>query len=376
MKPALDVVMQWQLRNPDKTDTTEAIEEIKAKQGELANSLALHFLRLTIRPSFAKTQHPSVTSTGRKSINESVARKFTQMEIDDTKTRPWKYDGYSLDVLTWVVSVADAQMVEKAWHLLIPPMLVVVDDSSPPVKAVGCRLFSEFLRATPPILLARTGLAGVIEEAITPCLLYLPTLTSEKECVALLTAAYPALLNLANVRYAGSTPKEKASEDRFKFLDKLVRKGILYGLSHAGEIVKVAQVLLDHLRQILLSLGIESVKHLKALLPIISRYLTDPFGPAYPPLLLSAINAMQSIILTSWPRITLHRFEILRALAICWVHISDLDDPCSLKGELRKAFEMLKAAATTANIELAEETRVLENENITLKGLFSSPSTT
>ena len=374
MKPALDVVMQWQLRNPNRTDTTEVVEEIKAKQGELVNSLAHHFLRLTIRPSFAKTQHPSVTSAGRRSINEDIASKFTYMEIDDTETRPWKYDGYSLNMLRWIISVLNAQLIEEIWHLLLPPLLVIVDDSSASVKAQGCNLLTGFLKATSQTLLARTGIDGIIEEAVMPCLMYLPTLTPEEESVALLSAAYPGLLNLANARYADYTQNEKTSDNRSRFLDKLVRKGIIYGLSHAGENVKVAQTLLDQLGRITLSLGIESVKHLKALLPMLSRYLTDPLGPVSPPLLLSAAKAMQSLILSSWPRISFHRFEILRALAICWVHVSDMEYQHGLKRELREAAAMLKAAATAANIELAEETRVLENENATLKELFSNPA--
>ena len=373
MKPALDVVMQWQLKNPDKTDAVEVIEEIRAKQGELTKSLAHHFLRLTIRPSFAKVQLPSVTSTGRRSINENLARKFTQLEIDDSETRPWKYDGYTLDMLKWIISSLDAQTVEKVWQLLIPPLLVIVDDSSPLIKAEGCKLFSEQLRITSPSLLARTGLGGVIEEAIMPCLMYLPPLTSEEECIPILSAAYPSLLSLATVHHADPSQKSSSSGNKPKFLHKLVRKGIFYGLSHAGENVKVAQVLLDQLRQIVQSLGLESVKHLKTILPTLSGYLTDPLGPAYPPLLKSAVETLQSVILSTWPRVSLHRLQIVKALAVCWVRIADLNNMQDLKDELQKAANMLQTAVMATTAELAEEIRALESEDNTLKGLFSNP---
>ena len=374
MKPALNVVMQWQLKNPDKTDTAEVIEEIREKQGELTKRLAHHFLRLTIRPSFAKVQLPSVTSTGRRSINENLARKFTQMEIDDSETRPWKYDGYSLDMLKWIVNSLDAQTVEKLWQLLIPPLLVIVDDSSPLIKAEGCKLFAKQLWVTSPALLARTGLGGVIEEAIMPCLTYLPPLTPEEECIPILSAAYPALLSLARVHYADTSRKTKSIRNKSMFLHKLVRKGVFYGLSHAGENVKVAQVLLDQLRQIVQCLGLETVKHLKRFLPTLSGYLTDPLGPVYSPLLESAAKTLQSIILNTWPRISLHRLQIMRALAICWVRIADLDDMHDLRDELRRAAEMLQTAVMTTTAGLAEEIRALESENNTLKGLFSKLS--
>ena len=35
MKPALDVVMEWQLRNPGNTDPAGAIEEVKKRAQEL-----------------------------------------------------------------------------------------------------------------------------------------------------------------------------------------------------------------------------------------------------------------------------------------------------------------------------------------------------
>lgn len=373
MKPALDVVMQWQLKNPDKTDTAEVIEEIRAKQGELTKSLAQHFLRLTIRPSFAKVQLPSVTSTGRRSINENLARKFTQMEIDDSETRPWKYDGYSLDMLRWIVSSLDTQTVEKVWQLLIPPLLVIVDDSSPLIKAEGCKLFSEELRMTSPTLLARTGLGGVIEDAIMPCLTYLPPLTPEEECIPILSAAYPALLSLADVRYAGSSRETNSSRYKNKFLHKLVRDGIFYGLSHAGENVKVAQVLLDQLCQIVQSLGLESVKHLKNLLSTLSGYLTDPLGIVYPPLLKSATKTLQTVILNAWPRISLYRLQIIRSLAVCWVRVADLDNMHDLKDELQRAAGMLQTAVMSTTTALPDEIRTLKRENNTLNGLFCIP---
>lgn len=35
MKPALEKIVQWQLRNPDMSDSDEAIEEIRRCEGEL-----------------------------------------------------------------------------------------------------------------------------------------------------------------------------------------------------------------------------------------------------------------------------------------------------------------------------------------------------
>ena len=103
MKSALDVVMAWQLRHPDRTDALEAIEEVKNKKGELTKSLAAHFLKLTIRPLFAKTQLPEVTALGRKATTSNLPRKYPSVQLDDTETKSWKgHDAYALDLLQWV----------------------------------------------------------------------------------------------------------------------------------------------------------------------------------------------------------------------------------------------------------------------------------
>src|ERR1700761_3099027 len=55
MKDALDVVMAYQLRHPDKANAEDAIVEVQNHRqtgvngGELTSSLVEHFLKLTIR---------------------------------------------------------------------------------------------------------------------------------------------------------------------------------------------------------------------------------------------------------------------------------------------------------------------------------------
>ena len=64
MKDALDVVMAWQLRNPNVTDPTAAIEAVKVSRAEKTDSelsfrLASHFLQLTIPPLFPQNKPTS-----------------------------------------------------------------------------------------------------------------------------------------------------------------------------------------------------------------------------------------------------------------------------------------------------------------------------
>lgn len=217
MKDALEVVMAWQLRNPGITDPAAAIEEVRAKQdkgpnnGELTIALVDHFLRLTIRPLFAKAQTPTVTAQGRRVTREVLPKKYSNFELDEGETKPWKVkDAYALDLLSWVVKSLDEKTVDGSWPLLVPPILTLIDDQDAAFKARGCELLRLLLNVTPPSLLARTGLGEVMEEAVMPCTAYLPNLTPEEQSYKLLSAAYPALLALADVRY----PPDPGSEGR------------------------------------------------------------------------------------------------------------------------------------------------------------------
>lgn len=95
-----------------------------------------------------------------------------------------------------------------------------------------------------------------------PCLMYLPSLTPETESLELLAAAYPALIALARVRFA----EEKQRSTRCKALDRILRYGVLKGYSHAGEYVRIAELLMTQVVALVDEMGVASVKHLKVCL--------------------------------------------------------------------------------------------------------------
>jgi len=153
-----------------------------------------------------------------------------------------------------------------------------MDDPSTASKIRGLNSLSLFLRNTSPsALLHRTSLGSVFEDAILPSLLHLPSLTPETESLALLSAAYPALITLARVRFPEETvtagidhktpkpkPKPDPTEERIRALDRVMREGILKGYAHAGEYVRVAEVLVRQIRVLLGEMGVGFVRYLKA----------------------------------------------------------------------------------------------------------------
>ena len=149
--------------------------------------------------------------------------------------------------------------MQANWPRVIPPLLALIDDTSIKYKVKGCNCLTMFLQQCPSLLLERTGLGEIFENAVMPCLMCLPSLTEEAESLQLLRAAYPSLIALAFVRF----PDEKHQAAKVKALDRILRNGLLRGYAQAGEHVRIGKLLVNEMAIVVKELGIDSVKHLK-----------------------------------------------------------------------------------------------------------------
>lgn len=345
MKDALDVVMAWQLRNPEVKDPSEAIDEVK-KYGELTSALASHFLALTIRPLFVKARPDNLTEQGRKKAAPELPAKMTSENSDERITKPWKSerDSFVLALLKWVVDSLDEKTAECVWPLLVPPILTLVDDWEAQHKRLGAELLHSLLRVTSPTLLSRTGLGSVFEDGLMPCLTYLPSLTPEQDSIAILSTAYPALFTLTTTRFP--RPTTDASEDtnrrdRVKALDTIVRKGVLHAYAHCGQYPGISRVLFLNLATLLNELGIDSVKHLQYILPTLSESLTQAANTRQAELLAATLQALQALIFNAWPRMVEHRVEVMKSVSVAWLIMKEqaAEDDGGFEGVKEKMVE-------------------------------------
>jgi tRNA nucleotidyltransferase (CCA-adding enzyme) len=384
MKDALDVVMAWQLRNPHVKDPSEAIEEVK-KHGELTSALASHFLKLTIRPLFVKAKPDNVTEQGRKKGKPELPAKMTSEDSDERVTKPWKSekDRFALALLKWIVNSLEEKSTEQVWPLLVPPILTLVDDWETQYKQLGAELLHSLLRATSPTLLSRTGLGSVFEDALMPCLTYLPSLTPENDSVAILAATYPALFTLIETRFPTTTstpPKDPTRLNRIKSLDTILRKGILHTYAHCGQYPNITRVLFLNLTTLLNELGIDSVKHLQYILPMLSESLTQAAKAQQTDLLMATLQALQAAIFNGWPRMVEHRIEIMKGVTIAWLILvesgkGDTGEVAEVKKCMIETVRVLHAAMGEKESFFAECRQLLEADE-TLVGLLGWTKTT
>jgi hypothetical protein len=389
MKDALDVVMAWQLRNPDSTDATAAIEAVRASReeqtdSELPSRLASHFLQLTIPPFFPQNK---------SAINTLEASR---------QPCPWKDPGasYILDLLRWSMGALRIREIEARWHLLVPPILRMVDDVDTGWKAKGCNLLGLLLgrlqwlgvrdahsskridnRSTSDFL-QRTGYHNVFSEALLPLFTYIPSLTQEADAVGLFKEVLPSLTTLALLLPV----EDDQCEGRQCMLDKIMREGILSPLAHfptPSTYPELATVITKHVPLLLGHMGIESVRHLPNLVPLLSAMLQEPFIISHETLTTSTLKALQAVMLNAWPRIPGHRGAIMMGLCMCWerclneVIALEERQVTEVKTQLQETVAMLNAVMeglddNTLRQEWEDEKQALKKTSLIYGELFEA----
>lgn len=377
MKDALDVVMAWQLRNPDSTDTAAIIEAVKASRSEQSDSelpsrLALHFIELTIPPLFLQNKLPTSPSGA------------------PYEPAPWKEPAahYVLDLLKWSIGVLPRKEIELKWHLLVPPILKMIDDHDIRWKAKGCELLKSLLQSlreqavdnqstkaarasqTSADFLYRTGYHNVFGETLFGLFTYLPSLTPESESMTLLSEVFPATITLALLLPDDVTK----NHGRNYFLDRIMREGILMPLAHSptpSTYPELAALIMLHLQRLLSHMEIESVKHLPSVISLLAAILGEPFVLSHKPLIQSTLQALQAAMLNGWPRIPRHRGSIMMGLCLCWERCVEEEKTAKgsgvdqVKQDLQESFAMLNAVMQAVGEDTLREQWETEKSDMT-----------
>lgn len=147
--------------------------------------------------------------------------------------------------------------IARHWPLFLPILLSLAEDINTAVRAKGLQILLLFLDKCPPNTVLSAGVDNVIQEAVFPTLLFLPDTTPESESLQLLHPAYQVLLRVAQLDPTAKSPRRR------KALDKLLRDGVFTGHFHASQHVRIVEVLMNVIRDIVSCMGFYSVKYLQ-----------------------------------------------------------------------------------------------------------------
>ncbi|KAL4883430.1 hypothetical protein BJY04DRAFT_226490 [Aspergillus karnatakaensis] len=366
----------WTTREASTTAITLLSGLVKSLERSSLWGIIEATLKTRIRPLFAKSKNPSITETGRKNFHPVPPPRFDQ-SIFDSETKPWRtHAAYITTVFSWVVEqyqAVDRTYLEAHFPLIVPSILTLIDDDSLSSKCTGCTLLTKLLipiRTSNSDILRRTNLSSVFEDAIRPCFHSLPTITPEDESIDLLSAAYPALRSLLLTSYP--RPPQGQNEQFLFATVKTLRDHLIPSFHHISSTTasanststlssfphpRLSTLLLDQMAIVCSDLGIHTTKYLQDIVPLIYSTLSNPFGPAYPPLLRAATCLARAVVLNAYPRLWRWRGEILGAICSCWVYI------------LEDEVEQLRTASTNRGSQEGEKATELQSLKREFRGV-------
>lgn len=242
------------------------LEAIDAAQssGNAVLTLVEHVLLDHIKPLFAKAEQSGRVDpdTGRVRRGDSDAHPVWAAgdEDEEDATPAWaksavrhSVDGVTTDaalgvwnVLGWCtvrVRTEASQngderhclaVWERFWPLLVPAILALLDETQARAKLYGARLACLLLpnegQGVPPVLLERTGLGMLLDEALTRAMYHM---TDARDGAALLHASIEARRVLANALYTRSESLEM-QEALFDARCRVFSEGVLGALSYCA----------------------------------------------------------------------------------------------------------------------------------------------
>ncbi|KAF2861844.1 poly A polymerase C-terminal region-like protein [Piedraia hortae CBS 480.64] len=357
LKDALDVAAAYQLRHAEETDPAKVIEAVKDHRGELSHDLAVHFLELTIRPLF-KARPTNITEQGRKVMGETLPLNPSPMVLQDVAWKE-KKNAYALELLQWTVHSLTPSVLRQYWHLVIPPLLTLLDDWEIRYKCIGANSSKRLFELASADLLHRTGLDEILSSTLLASMHYMPPSTSPEESIELISHTIPALIVLANKQ-----------NNKLAFLDTLMRK-ILSAHGFAESDPHLAAELLQWLIPIMQDMGIETVKHMKFIIPILVTELGRSKSSHQTNIL---ARIMIVVIQTCAPRVYRYRAEIMKSACLAWLSDETRGSSEELRGVVRALSKVAREHGHGTE-DFVNECQILVDAEPGLEGMICAKNT-
>ncbi|KAJ7076314.1 hypothetical protein B0H15DRAFT_864086 [Mycena belliarum] len=302
--------------------------------------LVIQILEHNVKPLFRYNPHPSLNlQTGRKLARPAGGPMASQDFYDD---QAWKTHPGASNIVLWCVENIPSTAYEELWHLVIPPIMALLDDYEPGYKLKGVKILTVMLERVPGSVLKRTGVDSLLSASLGRSL----TQLQSPETSRLLPAAISASLSLILL----VTPV--GSVDRFDQLCGLLGDGIIGTIwPYSSDRLEALLASIEALPPLVKILGVGCARYLKVLVAQLVHPLSPrAFDKTSVALQISSLRALSAVIDACPERIPQWKGTILNSIARCWVGIMDanLDHPSEqLKRELRNVCQRLSAVCPT-----------------------------
>ncbi|EIW82173.1 hypothetical protein CONPUDRAFT_143656 [Coniophora puteana RWD-64-598 SS2] len=296
-------------------------QAILAPYDTLPAPLALELLTL-VKPIFAKNLHPRLhPETARALARPAGGDAATQ---DYFEAQEWKKCPGIGGLLAWILTRMEAEAYERAWPLVIPPMMAFIDDYEPHHKLAGVRIVARMLERVPPELLRRTGLDALLNNSLSSAFRSLHS----DHTPDLLRATVPTLLLLTD---KSTSP---ATETRAERLSAIIGDGLIGTVwTYAYRDPETLAAATEMVAVVVQRIGIGAARWLKAIIPQLTHALAasanvgiDAGLPTVPMSRLLQVASAQTLAIVvevCAPRMGRWRYTILDGVGRCWISLED-----------------------------------------------------
>ncbi|KAJ7762837.1 hypothetical protein DFH07DRAFT_739057 [Mycena maculata] len=299
--------------------------------------LIVQVLQYNVKPLFRSNPHPSLNlETGRK-LARPAGGPMASQDFYDGQT--WKEHPGASNIVIWCVRHIPSTAYEELWHLVIPPVMALLDDYEARYKLMGVRITTLMLERVPASVLKRTGVDSLLIAALNRSL----TQLQSPETPVLLPAAISSSLTLIQLMTS------VGSADRFDQLCALLGDGIIGSIwPYASDRLEALLASIEALPVVVEALGVGCARYLKVLIAQLVHPLVPlEYEKTSVALQISSLRALSAVINACPERMTQWKGTILNAVGRCWVGIVDskaTSPPDELKQELKNVCHKLAVA--------------------------------
>ncbi|KAI5829782.1 hypothetical protein K523DRAFT_320316 [Schizophyllum commune Tattone D] len=280
---------------------------------------------------------------------------------DFYEEQAWKADASAVALVGWCARHMDKDAYEDLWHLIIPPVMTLLDDYQSAYKLRGIVVVRDMLARVPAGLLKRTGVAALLQTSLNKSL----GVTEGPHAPAILREASAAILSLVALTTV------EGSRERFDQLCALLGDGVIGTTwTYASREKDVMLASLQALPAVVDALGVGAARYLRVLVSQLSHVLEEDMPVKHQ---LASLEALDSVLRQCGPCIHRWRGTLLDGIARAWVRLMEKQIACgeeekdALVTRLRGACASLGAVCAPASADFG---RLLAADPAVFRGLL------
>ncbi|KAI5448936.1 hypothetical protein NCC49_005758 [Naganishia albida] len=279
-------ITRLRVAEPDQLITSEILKLVNDILSTIPNPReTAHALLLSLKDTFSATPHPEISSAGRK-LARPVGGEGGRAEMFDEQL--WKGVWGTWNTLRWCCEVLN-DVVDDI-PLILPPLLIMLDDYKSTYRLHALRILPHFLRI-PPAVLKRTGIAQLLLNSLQHSISLHPTSPEPP----ILVSSLIQLFALLRVAYKG----EEA--EAAKQIEQAVGRGLVNGWAYAKSGREGAEALVGVAKGVELvcsECGLGVVRWLRTFIPALLSPCQIPPAPWIVPVQQANLQALHTLLQT------------------------------------------------------------------------------